>query len=100
VYAVLILLAGLLGASVAARHVWIQNLPADQVPDCGPGLDYMLEVFPVTETLQMVLSGSGECAEISWSFLSLSMPAWALLWFVGLAFFGLLNNLPSREAVS
>ena len=70
------------GASIAVRHVWLQSLPADQVPACGPGLAYMLEQFPLMRMLQNVLSGSGECAESGWQFLGLSIAGWSLLWFV------------------
>ncbi len=82
VYAGLGVAAAGIGAGIAGWHVYIQNLPADQVPSCGPGLDYLFDAFPVFEALQMVFTGSGECAEINWSFLGLSMPAWALVWFV------------------
>ena len=92
IYAVLISSAGLTGAGIAARHVWIQSLPPGQAPECGPGLDYMLEVFPLTDTLKMVFTGSGECAEVSWTFLGISMPAWALLNFLGLVAVGILVN--------
>ena len=92
VYAVLIAAGGLVGAAIAARHVWIQHLPPDQVPECGPPLDYMLEVFPLGKALTMAFTGSGECAEVSWTFLGLSMPAWALLCFLGLAIAGLFRN--------
>ena len=76
------------GVGIAARHVWIQNLPPDKVPGCGPGLDFMMANFPLSEVLEMVFSGSGECAEISWSFAFLSMPAWALIWLIVLGSFG------------
>ena len=76
------------GLGIAARHVWIQNLPPDKVPGCGPGLDFMMANFPLSEVLEMVFSGSGECAEISWSFAYLSMPAWALIWLIVLGSFG------------
>ena len=46
VYGVLIVVFGVLGMIVAGRHVWLQTLPADQVPECGPGLEYMLNAFP------------------------------------------------------
>ena len=85
VYAVLGLAAALGGGSVSARHVYLQSLPADRVPACGPGLDYMLEVFPLFEAVRLVFQGSGECATVNWSFLGLSMPAWVLIWFVLLA---------------
>lgn len=97
IYAVLISLAGLTGASISTRHVWLQNLPPGQVPECGPGLDYMLEVFPLTDTLKMAFTGSGECAEVSWSLFGLSMPAWALLNFLGLVVTGLVINWLSTD---
>jgi disulfide bond formation protein DsbB len=93
IYAVLLGLAAVGGAAVAGRHAWLQQLPEDQVPSCGPGLDYMLDTFPLGEALKMVFSGSGECAEIVWQFLGLSMPAWVLLWVVGLGVAGIWNNL-------
>jgi len=76
------------GVGIAARHVWLQNLPSDKVPGCGPGLDFMMANFPLSEVLEMVFSGSGECAEVSWSFAFLSMPAWALIWLIVLGSFG------------
>ena len=92
IYGVCIALSGLIGAGIAGRHLWLQHLPPDQVPECGPGLDYMLEVFPLTETLRMAFTGSGECADVTWSFLGLSMPGWTLLWYLALAVTGLLVN--------
>jgi protein dithiol:quinone oxidoreductase len=82
VYAVFGSLFAAAGAGIAGRHVWLQNLPADQVPACGPGLSYMLEQYAVTRMLEKVLSGSGECAEAGWRFLGLTIPGWSLLWFV------------------
>jgi disulfide bond formation protein DsbB len=79
IYVALILLCGGAGLGVAGRHVWLQNLPPDKVPACGPGLDFMLNTFPFTEVLSIVLSGSGECADIDWSFLGLSMPIWVFI---------------------
>lgn len=93
VYAFLLLAAAGAGAFVAGRHVWLQNLPPEQVPACGPGLDFMIDSFPVLEVLQMVLSGSGECAEVDWSLLGLSMPAWVLLAIVTVGLAGIGNNL-------
>ena len=71
--------AGSFGVAVASRHVWLQKLPSDQVPGCGPGLDFMMSTFPINEVFEMVFNGSGECATIDWSFLSLSMPAWVII---------------------
>lgn len=82
VYSSLIALAALGGVAVASRHIWIQNLPKDQVPACGPGLDYMLENFPMAEVWQELMHGSGECAAKGWTFLTLGIPEWSLLWYV------------------
>ena len=71
--------AGSFGIAYASRHVRLQNLPSDQVPGCGPGLDFMMSTFPINEVFKMVFEGSGECATIDWSFLSLSMPAWVII---------------------
>ena len=82
-YGVLAFAAAATGAAIALRHVWLQHLPADQVPACGPGLSYMLESMPsYFDVLKKVLQGSGECAEINWTFLGFSMPEWTLLCFV------------------
>lgn len=85
IYAALAGSGALAGILVAGRHVWLQGLPADQVPACGPALDYMLDVFPMTDVLSMVFTGSGECAVIDWLFLGISLPMWSLLVFIGLA---------------
>lgn len=93
VYAVLLAIPTIFGVAVAGRHAWLQTLPADKVPACGPGLDYMLESFPFQQVVEMVFTGSGECAKVSWSFLGLSMPAWVLLWVLVLGIAGIWNNL-------
>lgn len=100
VYGALALLAAAAGAGVAGRHAWLQSLPADQVPACGPGLDFMLNSFGLGEVLAMVLSGSGECAEIAWSFLGLSMPAWVLIWCVALGAWAIRVNWWPRRATA
>jgi len=95
IYAALIGLLSMTGIAVAARHIWIQHLPPDQVPACGPGLDYMLETMPMAKVLKELLHGSGECAAKGWSFLGFGIPEWSLLcylllgsWAVLIAFRG------------
>jgi disulfide bond formation protein DsbB len=78
-YGVLIDLAALAGIGVATRHIYIQSLPPGQVPSCGATLDYMLEVFPLTQVIRTVLTGSGECGVVDWKFLGLSLPWWVLI---------------------
>jgi len=85
VYGLVSLSAVAAGIAVAGRHLWLQSLPADEVPSCGPGLDYMLEILPLQQVLAQVLSGSGECAEIDFLLLGISLPGWTLAGFVILA---------------
>jgi len=100
IYAALIGTAALAGALVAGRHAWLQQLPPNRVPECGPGLEYILGVFPLSDALRMVFEGSGECAEVDWIFLGLSMPAWVLAWFVLLGCVGVCANLLTRRRAS
>jgi len=91
-YSILGAVSALLGACISIRHVWIQNLPADEVPECGPGLGYVFENFPLLDTVKLMLNGSGECADILWTFLGLSIPGWTLVAFLGLATVSLLQQ--------
>ena len=97
IYAVLIGLAALAGIGVAARHVWIIAQPPGSVAECGASLDYMMDVLPLHEVLGKVLSGSGECAKVTWEFLGISMPAWVLLNLVALATLGVVANFILRR---
>ena len=72
------------GISIAGRHVWLQNLPKDRVPECGPGYDFIMDTFPFLDALEIIFRGSGECADTQWQFLGLTIPGWALVFFVGL----------------
>lgn len=85
VYGALALVGAGIGAFIAGRHVWLQSLPPSEVPSCGPGLGYMMEMLPLSNVISTVLSGSGECAEIDAAFLGISLPGWTLVGFVGLA---------------
>ena len=89
IYSGLIVLFAAGGAATASRQVWLQHLPADKVPQCGPDLFFMLENLPLSRTLQKLIEGSGECAAVDWTFLGLSIAGWALVWFIALAVYAL-----------
>ncbi len=99
IYAIVTTGMALLGAGLSIRHVWIQNMPKAEVPECSPGLAYVFEYFPLMETIKLMLSGTGECADILWVFLGLSIPGWTLVAFLGLAVVSLLQiwNLPQDK---
>ena len=79
-FGVLVLASALGGAGIAGRHVWLQMNPHSM--SCGPGLQTMLELFPLTDVLPKVFRGSGDCAEASWTLLGLTIAEWSFIWFV------------------
>jgi len=93
VYGLFVALFAGFGVAVAVWHVRLQNLPADEVPSCGPGFEYLMENFPLFDALSLIFKGSGECAEVAWRLLGLSMPSWVIIGLGGLGFAGLWNNL-------
>lgn len=99
-YGLLATIAGGTGIGIAGRHVWLTTLPEDEVPACGPPLEFMMEQNPFADAVKMVLTGSGECAKVDWHMLGLSMPAWSLIGFVGLTFFALYAAFKRRPAPS
>lgn len=76
--------AAIVGGGFSLRQLWLQSLPADQVPACGPDLQYMIDVFPLSDVLSAMMSGTGDCAEVSWSLLGISIPGWTLVGFIAL----------------
>ncbi len=88
------------GLAVAARQSWLQHLPEDQVPACGPGLDYMLELFPLRKVIDLVFRGSGECAEVQWTLLGLSIAEWMIVFFAAFLVFSLLQFFAARRSPS
>src|SRR5271170_962853 len=98
-YAALLALAALATIGVAIRHLYIQNLPEGSVPACGASLDFMLKVFSLSEVLVKVLTGSGECAKVTWTFLGLAMPAWVLICALAVGGYGLWVNLRRQPPI-
>jgi disulfide bond formation protein DsbB len=96
-YGWLLFIIASVGVAIAARHVWLQHLPKDRIPECGPGLEYMLRKFSALRALEKVLAGSGECAEVSWRFVGLSIAEWSLLWLMLLGAFVVYLTLIARR---
>ena len=100
-YAAAIGVAALATLGVAARHLYVQSLPPGSLPSCGAPLAVLLKFTPVWEVIRKVLTGSGECAQVNWSFLGLAMPAWVAIWAVILGAAGVIaNSMPARGPVS
>ncbi len=81
VYGGLVLLFALVGAGVAIRHSYIQHFPPPAL-SCGTDLEFLLNAFPLTQALPKIFSGTGDCSAVTWKFLGLSIPEWALVWYL------------------
>ncbi len=96
-YAGFAVLASGIGAFIAARHTWLQGLPEDQRPSCGPTLDYLIGMLPLREVVETVIRGDGNCAKIGWSLLGYSIPAWTFVVFIALILWALALPLLARR---
>lgn len=89
VYGALVSIVAFAGSGFSIRQLWLQSLPEDQVPACGPPADYLMDSFSISEWLPLLMKGDGNCAEVQWTMLGLSIPGWMLLAFLCLGFFAL-----------
>jgi disulfide bond formation protein DsbB len=99
IYGVLCIVLSMVGIGLASRHIWLQNLPKDQVPECGPDLYFMLDTLPLFETLKKTLTGSGSCADTSWTFADLTIPEQTLILFVILLILSVIQTLRPRKSL-
>ena len=81
IFSLLIIVVALAGGGVAARQSWLQHFPP-KVAECGAGLEYMIQSFPLADALPKIFQGAGDCSKVQWTFIGLSIPEWALLWFL------------------
>ena len=96
IYGILMVVFCLFGIGIASRHIWLQNLPQDQVPECGPDIFFMLDTLPLYDVIKKTLTGSGSCAEISWTFAGLTIPQQTLLLFLGLLILSVIQTIRTR----
>jgi len=88
-------ISAIAGAFVADHHVYIQNLPPEDVPACGPSFEYLMETLPLDALLNIMLEGNGNCADISWMYMGLSMPQWMMVIFIAFAVVGAISLMIS-----
>lgn len=93
VYAVVSMVTAALGGYFSSKQLWLQSLPEDQVPACGIPVDYLFDSFSFSDAISMLMRGDGNCAEVQWQLLGLSMPAWVLISFIGFFLLGALQLL-------
>ncbi|MTI14061.1 disulfide bond formation protein B [Sansalvadorimonas verongulae] len=92
-YGCTVLLLAIIGAALAIRQLYLQGLPPEQAPACMPGVSYLVDILPLVDLLTIMLSGTGDCAQVQWVFLGLSIPGWTLICFIAYACFGFFELL-------
>ncbi|MDP0589340.1 MAG: disulfide bond formation protein B [Candidatus Endonucleobacter bathymodioli] len=85
-----------MGVALASRQLWIQSLPPNEVPACMAGLEYVFDVLPLSELVKIMLTGTGDCAQVQWVFIGLTIPGWTLLIFIGFTIYGLFEVFRSK----
>lgn len=100
IYGLVSIILCITGVGFASRHIWLQNLPKDQVPECGPDLYFMLETLPFFDVIKKTLAGSGSCADVSWTFAGLTIPEQTLILFVGLLVLSAIQTFRTRKPIS
>ncbi|WP_233843318.1 disulfide bond formation protein B [Dyella sp. 2HG41-7] len=92
IYTGLALVGGVFGMAMAVRHLWVQSLPVDQLPDCGASMDYMLSTFPIVKVFKIAYTGSRDCHDVQ-PVLGLPIPVWTLIWFTLLSIWAIRATL-------
>jgi len=96
-WALLAALSAFTGSLFSMRQLYLQSLPPEEVPACGPGLEYLFDALPFQKAVEQLLMGDGNCAEVQWSFLTLTIPGWTLVAFLGLIAVSLLAWHKSKK---
>ena len=88
-------LAALIGAGVAIRHLWVKAHPS---VSCGidPLETSLNEIFSA-RWFPVLFQADGLCTTEYEPILGLSIPTWALLWFLAFAMLGAIIVLISRR---
>lgn len=70
------------GAYIAAKQIYIQSLPITEQPSCGAPWTFRLRGAPLFDWYEPIIRGTGVCGKVE-KLMGLSLPTWALLFFVG-----------------
>lgn len=76
------------GAAIAARHAWLIRYPESF--ECGISPEEaFLNALPIAEWWPGMFEANGDCANVDWKLLSLTIPDWSLIAFVALGILAL-----------
>ncbi|HBZ29829.1 MAG TPA: disulfide bond formation protein B [Nitrosomonas nitrosa] len=80
-YGGFMLIFALLGTLIAGRHAWLIRYPESF--ECGISPEEaFLNALPIAEWWPAMFEANGDCADVSWQFLSLTIPDWSLIAFL------------------
>ena len=82
---------------LSVRQLYLQSLPDELIPNCAPDLNYLLETLPISKVLLLALKGDGNCSEVVWSFLGISIPGWTLVSYSLISVYMFFNLKSSRD---
>ncbi|MBA3755097.1 MAG: disulfide bond formation protein B [Nitrosomonas sp.] len=85
----------LVGAFIAARHAWLIRYPESF--ECGISPEEaLLNALPIAQWWPGMFETNGDCANVDWKFLSLTIPDWSLIAFVLLGILALYTLLTRK----
>ena len=86
----------LTGAVIAFRQSWLIRYPESF--ECGISPEEaFLNSLPFAQWWPGMFEANGDCADVDWEFLSLAIPDWSLIAFVGIGIFSVYILLAKRE---
>ncbi|MCK5894022.1 MAG: disulfide bond formation protein B [Endozoicomonadaceae bacterium] len=96
-YGILMIVFAVVGVGLATRQLYLQGLPPEHAPACMPGIEYLVDILPMNELINIMFKGTGDCAKVQWHFLGLTIPGWTLITFIGYGIFGVLELIRKQD---
>ena len=91
IYGLIVAFSALIGGYFASKQLWLQSLPPEKIPACGPPVDYLFDSFNVSEAIKILIQGDGNCAAVQWTFIGISIPGWSLICFIAIVILSVLK---------
>lgn len=94
-YGVLLSILAFMGTVIAARHAWLLRYPESF--ECGISPEEaFLNSLPLASWWPGMFEANGDCADVDWKFLSLTIPDWSLIAFISLGIVSLYMLLAKK----
>ena len=97
IYGLIVALSALVGSYFASKQLWLQSLPPEKIPACGPPVDYLFDSFNVSEAIKILIQGDGNCAAVQWTFIGISIPGWSLICFIAIVILSVLKIIRNNK---